>query len=81
MKIWLLDFEHRSDCDKNVTEGYKDLAKANRRVAEIAAEHTEEEEVSQAYFRKDYKEAVDLFVAECEHGADHRLRLVEIEVY
>ena len=78
--VFVVVFEHNSYSGENVVEVYKDKASADKRLAEIAKNYSDEDEVETAFHAGDYNEVIDLFAKECDSGAGHQFRIIETQI-
>ena len=80
MRVYIVRFEHANHDCYDVLEVYRIEAEAERRVATIANQHTDEAEVAEAFAQGDYAACLAAFVRECDYGADHQIELTATEL-
>lgn len=80
MRVYIVRFEHANHDRHDVLEIYRDEAEAERRLATIANQHTNECEVTEAFARGDHAACLAAFVRECNEGADHQIELTATDL-
>ena len=81
LTLWLVIFDHGSNSDEDVLEGFLNRDPAVRCLAEIAYEQTEVEDIRALYEREQYEDVARLFLEECDEFGIHRVRFEAIQIF